>query len=70
MSQPFASDIQITEQMNSNITNNFEVTIVELNDKLIHSSKRQGVTDSWQLPMTDSKMNAIAVHIEDALEEL
>ena len=48
MSQPFASDIQIIEQMDSRITNNFEVTIVELNNKLIHS-EHQGVgmmTDS------------------------
>ena len=72
MSQPFASDIQIIEQMDSRITNNFEVTIVELNNKLIHS-ERQGVgmmTDSWLIPMTESKMNSIAVHIEDALEGL
>ncbi|GFH46542.1 predicted protein [Chaetoceros tenuissimus] len=64
MSQPFASDIQMTAQMDSSITGNFEVTIVELNNKLIHS-KRRGMG-----LMTDSSMNAIAVHIEDALEEL
>lgn len=63
-SQPFASDIKVTYGRDSQITGNFEVTIVETG-KLIHS-KRRGMGHQ----MTDSQMNAIAVHIEDALEEM
>ena len=60
-SQPFASDITITGAKDPGVTGNFEVTIVE-SDQLIHS-KQQGMG----LPKNDSVMNAIAVHIEDAL---
>jgi hypothetical protein len=63
-SQPFASDIKVTYGRDSQITGNFEVTIVETG-KLIHS-KRRGMGHQ----MTDSQMNAIAVHIEEALEEM
>lgn len=49
--------------MDSAITGNFEVAIVETK-QLIHSSKR-----GMGHQMSADQMNAIAIHIEDALEE-
>jgi hypothetical protein len=63
-SQPFANDIRVVEKKDSSITGNFEVTLVEL-DKLIHSNRRGMGKCS-----NPSDWQAIAVHIEDALEEL
>lgn len=60
--QPFASKITVTGSKDKRITGNFEVTIVETN-ALIHSNKRGMGHD-----MSYSQMNAISVHIEDALE--
>ena len=46
----------------TSITGNFEVTIVETG-QLVHSNKR-----GMGHKMGSNNMNAIAVHIEDALE--
>jgi hypothetical protein len=64
-SQPFANDIQVIEKADRSITGNFEVTLVELDNKLIHSNKR-----GMGRCADPSDWEAIAVHIEDALEEL
>jgi hypothetical protein len=61
-SQPFTSEITVQGAKDNRITGNFEVTIVETN-QLMHSSKR-GMGHN----MNSDQMNAIAVHIEDALE--
>ena len=62
-SQPFASEIEVQGLMDSAITGNFEVAIVETK-QLIHSSKR-----GMGHQMSVDQMNAIAIHIEDTLEE-
>ena len=63
--QSFASDIRIVGIRDGRITGNFEVTIVELNNQLIHSNRRgQG------LPNSSHACNVIAIKIEDALESL
>jgi hypothetical protein len=63
-SQPFANDIKIVGKKDAGVTGNFEVVVVESED-LIHSNKK-----GMGYKMTDGHMNAIAVQIEDALEEL
>ena len=62
--QPFASDIRYTTKRDTAITGNFEVTILETGE-LIHSKKRGG-----GLPSTTESMHAIAIRIEDALEDM
>jgi len=63
-SQPFASEIKLEPIQDHGISGNFEVTIVETN-QLIHSAKR-GMGHA----MTSRDMNAIGVHVEDALEAM
>ncbi len=63
--QPFASDIQIKEIADPGATGNFEVRIVETG-QLIHSNTQRGMGKC----NTDSARHAVAIYIEDALEEL
>ena len=61
-SQPFGSEITVQYVKDDRITGNFEVTIVET-QKLIHSNRR-----GMGYSMGPAEMNAIACHIEDAIE--
>lgn len=62
--QSFASDIEFQPIKDEGTTGNFEVTILETN-QLIHSNKKgMGKCN------TSTAMNAVALQIEDALEEM
>ena len=65
MAQPFGGTLEFIEIKDRSLTGNFEVTILDTGE-LIHS-KRSGRGGK---ATTSAERNAIAIKIEDALEEL
>jgi hypothetical protein len=64
-SQLFSKDIRVIEKADRMITGNFEVTLIELDNKLIHSNRR-----GMGRCTNQSDWKAIADHIERGLAEL